>query len=56
MQSDKVLSQVIPGELDIFELVGRINLSTTGKVMFGYDAFECTDLKQPATFWKVKGH
>jgi len=21
--------------------------------MFGYDAFECTDLKQPATFWKV---
>jgi hypothetical protein len=49
-----VLGQVADQTLDVLELVGRISLSTTGHVMFGYDAFDCTDLQQPNTLWQVR--
>jgi hypothetical protein len=49
-----VLSQVADQTLDVLALVGRISLSTTGHVMFGYDAFDCTDLTRPNTFWEVR--
>jgi hypothetical protein len=54
-QAGKVLSQVGSQSLDMLELVGRISLSTTGRIMFGYDAFECTDLTKPCDFWRVRG-
>jgi hypothetical protein len=55
MQAGKVLSQVGSQSVDVMELlVGRISLSTTGRVMFGYDAFDCTDLSRPCDFWRVR--
>ncbi|WIA21632.1 hypothetical protein OEZ85_000814 [Tetradesmus obliquus] len=49
-EAGKVMRQVGAQTLDIFELVGRISLSATGHIMFGYDAFKCTDLDQPCDF------
>jgi hypothetical protein len=54
-QAGKVLGQVADQTLDVLELTGRISLSTTGHVMFGYDAFDCTNLQEPNTFWEVRG-
>ncbi|WIA21633.1 hypothetical protein OEZ85_000814 [Tetradesmus obliquus] len=52
-EAGKVMRQVGAQTLDIFELVGRISLSATGHIMFGYDAFKCTDLDQPCDFLRT---
>lgn len=53
VQASAVLDRLVgPRQLDVMQVAGRINLSTTGRIMFGYD-FACRDVDVPCKFWQV---